>query len=345
MNKLLILPLLLLTLLVGTPAFSADFQKGQTAYRSGDYATALRELTPLAEQGDARAQTGLGWMYLKGQGVPKNHKTAVKWYRLAAEQGNAIAQSNLGFMYANGTGVPKDYVRAHMWYHIAASSGKSKKASKNRDIVAGKMTPAQIAEAQKLARECVRKKYKGCIAVLLGSVGVSLGNDSRQESVASNAARCSSFYLIATSAFGSNKAAAKSLMGIQRLFDGLYSAKERGRTRQRVTNGMISKVKSNTALKLGRAYDRNPMTIYSLEMSCDLWRQKIVQVLQTAKRRGVDAHSTFLTMDDIPSSPASSDPRWSRSKVFVDNALSAWTNLGRVTPYQMKQELMRKLRK
>ena len=67
------------------------------------------------------------------------------------------------------------------------------------------------------------------IAVLLGSVGMSFGNDSRQASVASNAARCSSFYLIATSAFGSNKAAAKSLMGIQRLFDGLYSAKERAR--------------------------------------------------------------------------------------------------------------------
>ena len=51
MNRLLILPVLLLTLLVGTPAFSADFQKGLTAYKSGDYATALREWTPLAKQG------------------------------------------------------------------------------------------------------------------------------------------------------------------------------------------------------------------------------------------------------------------------------------------------------
>ena len=68
MNRLLILPVLLLTLLVGTPAFSADFQKGVTAYKSGDYATALRELTPLAEQGNARAQFKMGWMYNKGQG-------------------------------------------------------------------------------------------------------------------------------------------------------------------------------------------------------------------------------------------------------------------------------------
>ena len=56
MNRLLILPMLLLTLLVGTPAFSADYQKGLTAAQSGDYATALREWTPLAEQGDASAQ-------------------------------------------------------------------------------------------------------------------------------------------------------------------------------------------------------------------------------------------------------------------------------------------------
>ena len=183
------------------------------------------------------------------------------------------------------------------------------------------------------------------IAVLFGSVGVSLGNDSRQASVASNAARCSSFYLIATSAFGSNKAAAKSLMGIQRLFDGLYSAKERARTRQRVTNGMISKVKSNGALKLGREYDRNPMTIYSLEMSCDLWRQKIVGALQTAEKRGVDVPSSILSVTNIPPAPSLSDPRWSRSKAFVDNALSAWTNLGRITPYQFKLKLKKDLGK
>ena len=59
MNLLLILPVLILTLLVGTPAFSADWNKGLTAYNSGDYATALREWTPLAKQGDAEAsQTG-----------------------------------------------------------------------------------------------------------------------------------------------------------------------------------------------------------------------------------------------------------------------------------------------
>ena len=63
--------------------------------------------------------------------------------------------------YKNGEGVPKDNVYAHMWWNIAASSG-DKDAVKNRGVVAKRMIPSQIAEAQKLARECVRKKYKGC---------------------------------------------------------------------------------------------------------------------------------------------------------------------------------------
>ena len=161
MNRLLILPILLLTLLVGNPAFSADWKKGWTASQSGDYATALREWTPLAEQGDADAQYNLGVMYEKGRGVLQDYKTAVKWYRLAAEQGNASAQSNLGVMYAIGQGVIQDDVYAHMWGNIAASNG-NEGGGELRDIVAKEMTPADISTAQKLARECVRKNYKGC---------------------------------------------------------------------------------------------------------------------------------------------------------------------------------------
>jgi len=68
MNRLLILPVLLLTLLVGTPAFSADYQKGVTAAKSGDFATALREWTPLAKQGNAAIQSFVGVMYANGWG-------------------------------------------------------------------------------------------------------------------------------------------------------------------------------------------------------------------------------------------------------------------------------------
>jgi TPR repeat protein len=135
------------------------YEKGQGVPQ--DYKTAVKWYKLAAEQGDADAQYNLGVMYAEGKGVPQDYKTAVKWYRLAAEQGDADAQYNLGNAYVRGQGVIQDNVYAHMWLNIAASSG-DKGSVKNRDIVAGKMTPARIEDAQKLARECVRKKYKGC---------------------------------------------------------------------------------------------------------------------------------------------------------------------------------------
>ena len=85
----------------------------------------------------------------------------MKWYRKSAEQGNPSAQSNLGFMYLTGTAVAQDNVYAHMWWSIAASSGETTAAT-NRDKVVEEMTKDQIAEAQRLARECVKKDYKDC---------------------------------------------------------------------------------------------------------------------------------------------------------------------------------------
>ncbi len=138
------------------------FNAGVAAYNRGDYATVVRELRPLAEQGDANAQYKLGFMYDKGLSVPQDYARAVEWYRKAAEQGDAKAQSLLGAMYGLGKGVPRDYVQAHKWYNLAASRfpfGVKRDISvKNRDIVAKRMTPAQISEAQKLAREWKPKK-------------------------------------------------------------------------------------------------------------------------------------------------------------------------------------------
>jgi hypothetical protein len=93
-------------LLALVPAYGQYFQKGVAAYNSGDYATALRELRPLAEQGDAGAQYILGFMYDAGKGVAQDLAEAVRLYRLAADQGLDDAQSNLGVMYYNGEGVP-----------------------------------------------------------------------------------------------------------------------------------------------------------------------------------------------------------------------------------------------
>ena len=97
MRRLTAILCLTLAVLLGSAGVceSADLQKGLAAWNSGDYATALRELKPLAEQGDAYAQNNLGSMYESGHGVPQDNKTAVKWYRLAAEQGDADAQKEL----------------------------------------------------------------------------------------------------------------------------------------------------------------------------------------------------------------------------------------------------------
>jgi uncharacterized protein len=105
-----------------------------------------------ADQGEASGQNRLGVMYFYGNGVPQNYVEAAKWYRLAADQGDATAQSNLGLIYYNGNGVPQDYVRAHMWFNLSAAQGEQD-AIKYRDDVTLKMAPAQLAEAQKLARE------------------------------------------------------------------------------------------------------------------------------------------------------------------------------------------------
>ena len=192
MKRLLVLPGFLLTLLVGYSGSSADFQKGLDAYHKRDYATALREWRPLAEQGSALAQFNLGFMYDQGEGIPKDDKEAVKWYRLAAEQGNAaaqgnlglmydqgkgvpkddkeavkwyrlaaeqgsaLAQSNLGLMYEKGEGVPKDYVEAYKWLNLSAANG-FEAAATARDLVEKEMTRSQIEEAQKLSREWVKK--------------------------------------------------------------------------------------------------------------------------------------------------------------------------------------------
>ncbi len=140
----------------------AGWDEGFAAYKRGDYATALREWRPLAEQGMADGQTSLGFMYERGQGVPQDYAEAVKWYRKAAKQGNAEAQNNLGVAYERGLGVTQDYVQAHMWYDLTASRfslGDTRDiAVKYRDIVAKRMTPVQLFEAEKLAREWRPKK-------------------------------------------------------------------------------------------------------------------------------------------------------------------------------------------
>ena len=186
-EQLIPIALILSFLYLSTPAW-ADDKAGVEAFERSDYATAVRELRPLAEHGDGLAQSMLGWMYEWGEGVPKDYVQARLWYEKAAVQGFAPAQTNLGALYNNGRGVPQDYVQArlwyekaaaqgfpdaqftlgqmyakgqgvpqnhvqaHMWYNLAAANGEEN-GTKWRDFVARMMTPVQITQAQKLARE------------------------------------------------------------------------------------------------------------------------------------------------------------------------------------------------
>jgi len=110
-----------------------------------------------AEQNFALAQYALGICYHEGNGVPKSDVEAVKWFRGAAEQGNAKAQHNLGVSYCNGIGVPKDLVAAYRWLSLSATQGVEP-ARRLRDQMEQIMTPDQIADGQRLAREFQPKK-------------------------------------------------------------------------------------------------------------------------------------------------------------------------------------------
>ena len=126
-----------------------------------DYAEAVRWYKLAAAQGDASAQYNLGVMYANARGVVQDYAEAVRLYKLSAAQGHEKAQTNLGVMYAQGQGVLQNNLQAHMWFNIAAVKG-DKAAVKNREFVANKMTAEQIAQAQKLAKECQARNYKNC---------------------------------------------------------------------------------------------------------------------------------------------------------------------------------------
>ena len=106
----------ILMLNVAAPVTAGPLEDADTAIKRRDYATAVRLIRPLAEQGDANAHY------------------------------------NLGVFYDNGLDVPQDRVSAYMWFSLSAAQGKEGAAT-FRDLIARRMTPAQIAEAQKLARE------------------------------------------------------------------------------------------------------------------------------------------------------------------------------------------------
>jgi uncharacterized protein len=132
-------------------------EDAEAAYGRKDYGVAIQLLRPLAEQGIAHAQYDLGVMSQMGQGVPQDYSEAVKWFRKAADQGDANAESFLGLMYLRWRAVQKDFIEAYKWVSLAAAhtqdTNLANTSVKTRDALAAEMTPDQIAEAQRLARD------------------------------------------------------------------------------------------------------------------------------------------------------------------------------------------------
>ena len=151
----------LFTMLLAGSSWAGSIDDALAAYERKDYAEVLRIVKPRALKGEAWAQHWLADAYQFGTGVVKNFVESAKWTRLAAQQDHASAQNNLGFMYHSGKGVLQNYVKAHSWYNLSAANGAAT-AAENRDGVAKRMTPQQIADAQKLARDCQARQFKGC---------------------------------------------------------------------------------------------------------------------------------------------------------------------------------------
>jgi uncharacterized protein len=115
-------------LVVGMFAFvnAGQLEDGEAAYFKHDYAKAMRLLRPLADRGNAPAQSRIASIYFwGGHGVPQDPAQAALWYRKAADQGNALAQAHLGLVYEHGYGVPRDPVMARMWLNLAVSRAPS----------------------------------------------------------------------------------------------------------------------------------------------------------------------------------------------------------------------------
>jgi uncharacterized protein len=179
--------LLILFVCAAEPTAAKPVDDALAAQRSGDYAKSFYMLLKLASDGDAEAQYFLGHMYRAPLFVPQDYVAAMAWYRKAADQRNAEAQHMIGLLYDEGLGVPQDYGHAVRWYRRSANQGSwrgqfglghmynfGRGVTQDHvqaymwltlvvavepmyrldlNYIAAKMTPAQIAEAQKLARE------------------------------------------------------------------------------------------------------------------------------------------------------------------------------------------------
>ena len=143
-----------------------------------DYLEAAKWFRQAAEKGHPGAQAGLGGILLNGRGVAVDHAEALKWLRRSANQGNALGQSSLGECYEEGKGVPQDFLEAYKWYNLAGA--ESSHSASQRQALTSRMTPEQIAEAQRRSARFVASKEAQDTAQAPQQTGTSLDHLERQ---------------------------------------------------------------------------------------------------------------------------------------------------------------------
>ena len=124
----------------------------ERAYDAGDVSGAHRICRPLAEAGFAHGQFIIGALYQDGRGVSRDYAEAALWFARAADQEHAGARFNLATLYRYGFGVRQNLIEAYAWYDLAATVGHVD-ATSARDLVARRLTPVQLAQAQQRVAE------------------------------------------------------------------------------------------------------------------------------------------------------------------------------------------------
>lgn len=200
MHRLMAAFVALVIATMATELLAQDFDDGVKAVQKGDFATAVKIWTPLAEKGSRAAQFNLAVIYDDGMGIPEDNAEAAKWYRKAAENGfpqaqlmlgvmyvegegvsedteealkwlleaakhkngiGADAQARIGRIYERGIGVEKDDLTAYVWFSVAAANGSDEAAWEMQSVVK-RLTSSQLAEAQQRSKRCMTSGYEDC---------------------------------------------------------------------------------------------------------------------------------------------------------------------------------------
>ena len=139
----------LAVVLTALPA-RADVEEGRDLMEAGLYVEAREALWPAARSGNADAEELIGVMYALGLGVEPDPIRAFDWYLRSAMKGHPGAQSGVGWYYELGIGMPApDLVRAYTWYVLSAIGGDPDAAISQEEVVK-KMTPEEIEQAHLL---------------------------------------------------------------------------------------------------------------------------------------------------------------------------------------------------